>query len=685
MAVLEKIRVKFGILITVLVALALLSFIIDPQTLRQAFQMVSDDNKVGEMDGKSISYKEFYEALDGVTQVAKLMGQNESGEEQQSQLRDAAWQNIFDNVVFLPKAEKAGLFVGSEEMLDLTQGATISPVLLQQAMFVDNGGNFSREALVNFVQNIDVDETGSYATIWNYLEEEVFRNQVYTKYGSLVSASTVMNQVEKVRSAAENNTTSDVDYVLAPISFAEDSTITVSASEIKKYYNDRKEQFAQLANRDIEYVMWEVVPSTEDFSATREEFDELLQQFAETDNLKSFVTLNSDSKWNTYYYSYEQMDGLDEFQALGFGKDPSGVSEVHTAETSYSAVRVADIKMMPDSAHVYYKAFPISQESDADAFFATNKVSAKVADFSEFGWLTQEVIMQAGLTGFEAALTTTDKVIKLRNEANGAIIVLYVPERTKAVKKVQFATLMKNVLPSDDTYRDFQMKATEFADACEGKYEKFAQLAKEQGLPVIPVNNMVQSVRRIGPAENAREVVSWVFDKKTKAGNVSDLKIVDNKYYFVAAVTKTRKAGYTDIKEVASQIKSVLMAEKSVEKKLAEVKEKISGMTSMEQIAEALGTTVSHSTGMAFGSTQGQAVDPKLVGAVASAEVNTINAVPGTIGVYVFQVTGRDNGSFFSDKDNEMVESRKASYSSQMVGALIADEAEIKDNRARFF
>ena len=685
MAVLEKIRVKFGILITVLVALALLSFIIDPQTLRQAFQMVSDDNKVGEMDGKSISYKEFYEALDGVTQVAKLMGQNESGEEQQSQLRDAAWQNIFDNVVFLPKAEKAGLFVGSEEMLDLTKGATISPVLLQQAMFVDNSGNFSREALVNFVQNIDVDETGSYATIWNYLEEEVFRNQVYTKYGSLVSASTVMNQVEKVRSAAENNTTSDVDYVLAPISFADDSTITVSASEIKKYYNDRKEQFAQLANRDIEYVMWEVVPSTEDFSATREEFDELLQQFAETDNLKSFVTLNSDSKWNTYYYSYEQMEDLDEFQALGFGKDPSGVSEVHTAETSYSAVRVADIKMMPDSAHVYYKAFPISQEADADAFFTTNKVSANAADFSEFGWLTQEVIMQAGLTGFEAALTTTDKVIKLRNEANGAIIVLYVPERTKAVKKVQFATLMKNVLPSDDTYRDFQMKATEFADACEGKYEKFAQLAKEQGLPVIPVNNMVQSVRRIGPAENAREVVSWVFDKKTKAGNVSDLKIVDNKYYFVAAVTKTRKAGYTDINEVASQIKSVLMAEKSVEKKLAEVKEKISGMTSMEQIAEALGTTVSHSTGMAFGSTQSQTVDPKLVGAVASAEVNTINAVPGTIGVYVFQVTGRDNGSFFSDKDNEMVESRKASYSSQMVGALIADEAEIKDNRARFF
>ena len=33
MAVLEKIRVKFGIVISVVIALALLSFIIDPNTL----------------------------------------------------------------------------------------------------------------------------------------------------------------------------------------------------------------------------------------------------------------------------------------------------------------------------------------------------------------------------------------------------------------------------------------------------------------------------------------------------------------------------------------------------------------------------------------------------------------------------------------------------------------------------
>ena len=41
MAVLEKIRVKFGVFITVVIALALLSFIIDPNTLKSVSETMS--------------------------------------------------------------------------------------------------------------------------------------------------------------------------------------------------------------------------------------------------------------------------------------------------------------------------------------------------------------------------------------------------------------------------------------------------------------------------------------------------------------------------------------------------------------------------------------------------------------------------------------------------------------------
>ena len=685
MAVLEKIRVKFGILITVLVALALLSFILDPQTLRSAADRFSSDNKVGSMNGKSVSYKEFYEELNTYTEIAKMMGQNPSSEEENAQLRDAAWQSIFDNEVFIPKATAAGLAVGEEEMLDLTQGADISPVLLQQGMFMDRSGNFSREALVDFVQSIDSDETGQAAAYWSFLEESVYRNQLYSKYGSLVEKSDFLTDLEKARLVAESNVTADVDFVFDPIPFAADSTVSVSSDEIRRYYNERKEQYKQPANRDIEYVMWEVVPSAQDFADTREEFDALYEEFKAADNLKAFVTLNSDSKWNPYYFTEDQLSVTPEFQQTAFHSPVGTVSPVVTEEKSYAAMRVASVRTMSDSAHVYYKVFPLSQEKEADTFLAEQLKKTDPTQFSELGWLTQDIAMANGLTDFDPVYDTPQKVLKVKSAANQTIFVLYVPERTKPQKKVQIATLLKNVLPSDDTYRDYQMKAVEFADACDGKYENFQKLALEQGLPVIPINNMTQATRRIGPAENAREVVSWVFDKKTKAGDVSDLKTVDNKYYFVTAVLKTRKEGYADIRDVSTQISTVLMAQKAVEKKLAEVKEQIAGATSLEQVAEILGTTVSHYPGLSFGSVQYNQNDPALIGAVASAPEGTIETVGGNVGVYVFQVMNRTTGNFFSEADAATQLARKASYHNSVLQSVIANEADIKDNRARFF
>lgn len=685
MAVLEKIRVKFGILITVLVALALLSFILDPTTLRSAFDRFSSDNKVGTMNGKSVSYKEFYEELNTYTEIAKMMGQNPSSEEQQAQLRDAAWQSIFDNEVFIPKAEAAGLSVGEEEMLDLTQGNNISPVLLQQGLFLDRDGNFSRETLVDFVQSIDSDDSGNSAAYWSFLEEGVFRNQLYAKYASLLEKSDVLSDLEKARLVADGNVTADVDFVFEPISFVTDSTVKVSSEEIRRYFNDHKEQFKQPANRDIEYVMWEVVPSAQDYADTKAEFDALYEDFAKADNLKAFVTLNSDSKWNPYYFTEDQLSVTPEFQQTAFHAPVGTVSPVVTEDKAYAAMRVADVRMMADSAHVYYKVYPYSQEAEADVFVNDQLRKTDISQFTEMGWITQDFILANGLNELDAAFDSPQKVFKVKNVNNQAILAVYVPERTKALKKVQVATLMKNVLPSDETYRDFQMKAVEFADACDGKYENFQKLSQEQNLPVIPINNMLQTNRRIGPADNAREVVSWVFDKKTKAGQVSDLKIVDNKYYFVTAVTKVRKEGYADIQDVASDISSLLQARKTVAVKLDEVKEKIAGLTTLEQVAETLGTTVSHYPGISFGSTQFNQNDPALVGAVAAAPEGTIQTVGGNVGVYVFEVSNRTSGNFFSENDAATQLARKASWHNSILQSVIANEADIKDNRARFF
>ena len=106
----------------------------------------------------------------------------------------------------------------------------------------------------------------------------------------------------------------------------------------------------------------------------------------------------------------------------------------------------------------------------------------------------------------------------------------------------------------------------------------------------------------------------------------------------------------------------------------------------MQAVAEALGTTVSTKDGVAFSSMNSQGLDPKFIGAASVAEEGKIcGPVAGNIGVYVYKVTGRDTGAFFTEDDAKTRNAQMAQYASQMVVPTMMEDADVKDNRARFF
>ena len=104
MAVLETIRVKLGILITVLIAVALLSFIIDPTTLQSVSSSMSSKYGVGEIDGKSISYNDFQADVEKFTAINEIVsGSTVHNEQQQIAVRNAAWQSLLDKYLFVSR------------------------------------------------------------------------------------------------------------------------------------------------------------------------------------------------------------------------------------------------------------------------------------------------------------------------------------------------------------------------------------------------------------------------------------------------------------------------------------------------------------------------------------------------------------------------------------------------------
>jgi peptidyl-prolyl cis-trans isomerase D len=206
----------------------------------------------------------------------------------------------------------------------------------------------------------------------------------------------------------------------------------------------------------------------------------------------------------------------------------------------------------------------------------------------------------------------------------------------------------------------------------------------EEGVYAHPINKMLEGTDRLGAIENTKEVTRWAFD--AKVGDVSNIITVNNNYFIVAALKGIHKEGYTPVDEAAASIKNILYSEKAIAKKAEEVSAKIAGLNDMQAIAEALGTTVSTKDGIAFSSLSAQGLDPKFIGAASASEEGKIcGPVQGNIGVYVYKVTGRDTGSFFTEDDAKVRDAQMAQYAAQMLLPVMMDDADVKDNRARFF
>ena len=661
MAVLETIRVKLGIFITVLIAVALLSFIIDPSTLQSVSSSMSSKYDVGEINGNSISYTDFQADVDKFTAINEIMtGSSVQNEEMQTSIRNAAWQSLVDKHLFIKNAKAAGINVGEEEMVDIISGVISSPVFTQNPAFCNENGVFSPALVNDFVSYISTDETGRLQLYWDYLIESAMTQQYYEKYYSLFTASNIANPLVLANEIVNNNSTFDVEFVMVPFGYAKDSTVVVSDSEIKKYYADHKKFFKQQASRDIEYVIYEVVPSDEDIAAANEALVKVYDEFASAENMKSFLLANSDRQYDSHWYRAGELSNVAKVvNDYAFGENANGVSEVLENGNTFYAVRVMEEAMVPDS--VFVKYVPAASEN-VDSLL----------NVAEPMWITQT-------PGFEDVMTA-----KKNSRITVGGLTFEVVERTAPVAKKRVAVLSKEAVPSKETVNGYYSKANTLATKSAGDYEKFQAACSEEGVYAHPVNRMLESASRLGAVDHTKEVTRWAFE--AKVGDVSNIITVDNNYFIVAALKGIHKEGYADVKEVASQIESVLYMQKAGEKKVAEVAETIAGKGTMEAIAEALNTSVSTKEGVAFSSLTAQGLDPKFIGAASVAEDGKIcSPVAGNIGVYVYKVTGRDTGAFYTEDDAKAFDAQKTQYSTQAVLSVMMEEAEVKDNRARFF
>ena len=694
MAILQKTREKAGMAVSIIIALALLSFIIDPQTLETAFNAMSSRNDVGVINGKTISYLDFQQDVDKFTTINEMVtGSSAQSEQQQEQVRNAAWQSLLDRYLFVKNAKAAGIRVGEEEMKDLLAGDMISPVVSQNPAFMDENGNFSKDALQNLINNISQDQTGRLKEYWNYIQNTVYTQQFYAKYGSLFTNSNFQNPLMLRRAIAENNNTTNVDFVMVP-NYGMDTTVKVSGDEVRKYYESHKNMFKQNASRDMEYVVFEVKPSEADINATNEAMGKVYDEFSTTDNMKSFLARNSEKGLNEYWYKAGELSTVNSGISEFVDANAQGTSPIVSDNNVFYAARIMATAQIPDSVYVRHILLQGATETKADsllnvlvkgenfsnvaASYSADTRSAADGEQGNVGWMTQTYM----IPGFESVLTAQVGKPYIVKTQYGTHIV-EVAKRTAPVAKKQVAILEKTALASGETFNSYYAQASKFSKIAAGKYNNYKSAVDSMGLYSHPMK-VTEATSSYGSISQAKEVTRWVFDNKV--GKVSEIITVNNNYLFVATVTGIHKEGIAKIDEVMEAIRQQLYAQKASEKAAADIAQKIQGISDLQAIADTLHSSVSTGVDVRFASLAGQGLDPKFIGAASVAPEGKIcGPVAGTIGTYIFKVNSRDTGSFYTEDDARYAATQMNNYTTQMILPVMMMESDVRDHRARFY
>ena len=674
MVSLNTLRTKFGVLLSVVIAGALLAFIF---SLKTEMGFSGNDPKVGAIDGKDIHYTEFLAAYDD---VKSQMGELTTDEQAQQALANT-WQILLSDHVFTPGFEELGLAVGEAEHKALIRGERASNVMT--SLFGNpQTGEYNIEALAAFLAEVETNPQAQKA--WAFFSKQADLDRAMMKYQALVQKGAYANTLEVERGVKSANNTYNGRYVVCRYNTVADSLFTVSDSEIKAYYNAHKAQYERVPSRTISYVEFEVEPTEADKAAVEAEAKAAAEQFATVKDFKAYTRENRHASVAQTYITAASMTA-EESEALVKGKmyGPALVAD------EWRAARVAEVRNVPEKYTLSHIVLNYTDDKLADSLVTVAKKGDFAALASQYS-LATDTAAEGGKIGevtygslapeFADALLGKKKGDVVKVTMGNVIQVLKVDAVSAIQKHYKLATLTYPLVASQLTQRDVHNAASLFAVTAAKDGFESATTAQAQSARTATIEKAARSVRGIDV--NSLEVVFWA--NKAKVGDVSELIKLDNNHYVVATLTGINDNEYRTVNEVASQIKSTLLRDKKFE----HIAAKMAGAT-IEEVATAAAAEVKTFENVKYDAyyIPGVGVEPRVLGAISSLEQGALSApVKGASGVFVLVTDGVTVAAEAQTVEAEKVKQQaSAEQSATRAFYAVQEAADVEDNTVGYF
>ena len=668
MTTLQRIR-NHGVILLIVVGVAMLAFILgDFLNSGSSFFNKSREN-VGVIAGHKVHYTEYETAKDQLTEVYKIeSGSNDINEDLSIQIRNQVWQMLMMDYTLREQAEKIGMDVTAEELSELCIGANPHQLIRQRRAFYDETGNFNRFALINFLNSLaQTPETQEQAAnmqqaknYWMYWENAVRLTHLQDKYIGLLSKLVTANPLDAKYAFEATKTSVNVEFVERPYFAVADSLVKVTNADIKKLYDANKEQYKRVPNRSLVYISFPIVPSEADFAEVEKLMKSLESDFQTKEDITAIVNSNSDVLYDGRDFSESTIPAEYKEFAFGKGAKKGQFTELTFANDTYSMARIMDCGYTKsDSVQLVLVANGEGTEDVELGWFTATDLQKNIADPAFAGKKGSQFTVSTGMG--EQTFKIADK--------------------SQPTPKVKLAILSRKVTPSSKTYGILYNEAKQFI-VNNGTEELLRQAAQEQGLSITPAYGLNVNADKVNDLKNSRGIVRWAFEAKD--GQLSDVFECGDQF-IVAALTEVNDGDYRTIDEVRME----LTLQATTDKKAEYLMNQLKGVSTLEEAAELFDAEIQTAENVTLASTRlgAAGIEPAVIGAALALENNATSApIKGNAGVYMVRIGEKvvAEGELNAEQEINNLNMRTSYSVPYQAIALIEENAEVEDNRARF-
>jgi peptidyl-prolyl cis-trans isomerase D len=710
MSIIQNIRDKAAWIVSGAIALALIAFI-----AQDAFQgggrgiFGGNSTTLGKVNGKKIEAQPFEERVKMMEEQYRNANYPVNDMMRQ-QIRDGIWNEAVEDIILAKEYDKLGLTVSDKELSDMLYGHT-PPQQLQQQFTDPNTGVYNADAAYQAIKSLKKG-TPQHASFWGEFVPSLEKARVKEKYLTLLGNSSYVPKwmVEKMN--ADGSQIASISFVAVPYSTVADSSIKVTDQEISQYVNERKESFKQEKTRNIEYVSFDAAPNKEDSATIFNQVAALKNDFASASDLPAFMMGNaSETEFYDGYIQKSKMQvvNADTLRTLADGQ----VYGPYLDGGNYVIAKMIGKRNVPDSVKVRHILIKIAEPqtgairtdsaakklidsivtaintgSSFDSMVVKlsedegSKTTGGVYDFAstQFGDLSKE-FAEAAFYGNAG----DKKTVRVENSKYTGYHYIEVLSQKNFETGYKIAYFSKPILASDLTRNTAMGLASQFAAESRDR-KQFDANAKKKNINKFVAADIKPLDYTIFGLGDSRELVKWAYD--AKAGQVAEQPYMVGDKYVVPAVIAVYDEGTMPVEKARPLVEAKIRNNKKAEV----IIKKIGAANTLEAVAQATGQMVSKADSIRFSQPNIPNVGPelKVAGLAFSKTIQGKISAPiaGELGVFVLKsdnISAVPNPGFEVSQQQKMLQQQQKSFAARMIPEIIKKNAEIKDERYKFF